>query len=82
MARPSSLTPELRERIERELADGVPVVVVAQRAHVAGSTLHRWLQRGDVMAIAKTPSLKASSRRSGSSSRACESLRPLRCEGA
>jgi IS30 family transposase len=53
MARPSSLTPELRERIERELADGVPVVVVAQRAHVAESTLHRSLTRGDVMAIAK-----------------------------
>ena len=49
MARPSALTPELRERIEAELAQGVPVVVVAQNVGVSKSTVHSWLGSGRVV---------------------------------
>jgi hypothetical protein len=40
------LTDELRQRLERELAAGVPVAVAAQRARVGRRTLHRWLADG------------------------------------
>jgi hypothetical protein len=48
VARPSSLTPELRARIERELGDGIPIVVVAENTSVGRSTLHEWLATGRV----------------------------------
>jgi hypothetical protein len=35
------LTPELRAAIERELADGVPVAIVAQRVGVSRRNLNR-----------------------------------------
>jgi transposase-like protein len=47
-ARPTKLTPELRERIEHELAYGAPVVVAAQRVGVAPRSLTRWLSQGHV----------------------------------
>jgi hypothetical protein len=40
VARPSALTPERRERIESELADGIPIAIVAQNVGVGRSTLH------------------------------------------
>jgi hypothetical protein len=49
VARPSKLTPELRERIEQELADGAPVVVAAQRTGVSPRSLTRWLSQGLVI---------------------------------
>ena len=49
MARPSRLTPKLRERIVHELADGVPVNVTAQRVGIAPRTLHSWLADGRVV---------------------------------
>ena len=49
MARPSLLSDDLRDRIESEVADGVPVVVAAQNAHVGKSTLHEWLSKGLVV---------------------------------
>lgn len=48
MARPSRLTPELRERIVHELADGLPVNVTA-RVGIAPRTLHSWLADGRVV---------------------------------
>jgi IS30 family transposase len=48
MARPSRLTAELRERIELELGEGVPVTVTARRVGVGPRTLHRWLKEGRV----------------------------------
>jgi hypothetical protein len=39
----STLTPELPERIESELSDGIPIVVVAQNLGVGRSTLHEWI---------------------------------------
>jgi hypothetical protein len=47
MARPSSLTPELRETIERQLEQGVPVTVTAQRVGVPKRTLHSWARGGE-----------------------------------
>jgi len=38
VARPAALTPKLRERIERELEDGISIVVVAQNDGVGRST--------------------------------------------
>ena len=49
MARPSKLTPELRVDLERQLADGVPVVVLAQRFGVGRRTLGRWIGDGRVV---------------------------------
>jgi hypothetical protein len=49
MARPSLLSDERRERIERELADGIPVAVVAQKAHVSRTTLFEWIAKGYVV---------------------------------
>jgi hypothetical protein len=48
VSRPSALTAELREQVERELADDVPVVVVAQNAGVSPRTVHSWLKAGRV----------------------------------
>ncbi len=48
MARPSVLTPELRERIEVELADGIPVRIAAENAGISKSTLHAWISAGCV----------------------------------
>jgi hypothetical protein len=47
MARPALLDDELRERIESELADGIPIVV-AQNAGVGRSTMFDWLATGRV----------------------------------
>jgi hypothetical protein len=49
VARPSVLTPERRERIESELADGIPIAIVAQNVGVGRSTLHEWLSSGRVV---------------------------------
>jgi hypothetical protein len=49
LARPSLLTHALRDTVERQLAEGIPVVVVAQDAGVARSTLHSWLADGRVV---------------------------------
>jgi hypothetical protein len=43
MGRSSQLTPELRADVERELADGVPVAVVAQRFGIGRRTLTPWI---------------------------------------
>jgi hypothetical protein len=48
VARPSALTPKLRERIESELADGTPIAIVAQREGLGRSTLHEWIANGRV----------------------------------
>jgi hypothetical protein len=48
VARPSALTPERRERIESELADGIPIAIVAQNVEVGRSTLHEWIANGRV----------------------------------
>jgi hypothetical protein len=40
VARPSALTEERRGRIESELADGIPIAIVAQNVGVGRSTLH------------------------------------------
>lgn len=49
MARPSTLTNEVRAELERELAQGVPVVVAAQRVGRSPRTVHAWLQSGAVV---------------------------------
>lgn len=49
MARPSVLTDELRDTIERESAEGIPVVVVAQNVGIGKSTIHSWLGKGRVV---------------------------------
>jgi hypothetical protein len=41
MGRRTLLTPELRAELESELADGVPIAVVAQRFGVADSAEER-----------------------------------------
>jgi hypothetical protein len=46
MARPSSLTDSVRAELERDLAQGVPVVVAAQRVGRSPRTVHAWLERG------------------------------------
>jgi hypothetical protein len=45
VARPSSLTPELRERIERDIEDGIPIVVVAQDAGMVEDRRRRGVLR-------------------------------------
>jgi DNA-directed RNA polymerase specialized sigma24 family protein len=46
MARPSRLTPRLRERIALAVSSGTSYRAAAQSAGVAESTLHSWLARG------------------------------------
>jgi hypothetical protein len=48
VARPTALTPKLRERIELDLEDGISFVVVAQNVGVGRSTLHGWISSGRV----------------------------------
>jgi integrase len=49
MGRPTLLNDALAERIERELEDGVPAVVVAQRVNVSPRTIRSWLKAGKVV---------------------------------
>jgi len=49
MARATSLTDELREAIERELATGASQAVVRQRTGVSERSLRRWLREGKVV---------------------------------
>ena len=49
MAPPTRLTTELRVDLERQLADGVPVAVVAQRFGIGRRTLTRWIADGHVV---------------------------------
>jgi transposase len=49
VGRPTLLTDQIREQIERELSEGVPVYVVAQSAGVSKRTLHSWLADGRVI---------------------------------
>jgi hypothetical protein len=53
VGRPTLLTDQVREQVERELAAGVPVLVVAQNAGVATRTLHSWLGDGRVVRRSK-----------------------------
>ncbi len=46
MARPSRLTPRLREQIALAVSSGTSYRAAAQSAGVAESTLHSWLARG------------------------------------
>jgi hypothetical protein len=55
VARPSALTPELRERINSELADGIPIAIVAQYVGVGRSTLHEWISNGRVARRRREP---------------------------
>src|SRR4029453_8290916 len=55
MGRPTLLTPELRVDVERELADGGPVVVVAQRLGIGRRTLGRWISEGRVVRSRREP---------------------------
>jgi hypothetical protein len=48
MGRPTLLTPEMRERVERELSAGAPQRVVARRAGVGERTLRRWIGDGKI----------------------------------
>jgi hypothetical protein len=48
MARPSLLRDELREQIGFELAEEMPIALVAQHAGVARSTLFEWIRLGYV----------------------------------
>src|SRR5262245_29257255 len=66
LARPTVLSDDLRVAVERDLADGVPIAVAAQRAGVARRTLHRWLSLGLVVrrhlsAAPEPPPLQAES---------------------
>jgi hypothetical protein len=49
MAQANRLTPELRVDLERQLADGVPFAVVAQRFGIGRRTLTRWIADGRVV---------------------------------
>jgi hypothetical protein len=49
MARPTSLTTERREVIERALGAGAPLRVAAASAGVSARTLSRWLAQGHVV---------------------------------
>jgi hypothetical protein len=48
VGRPTLLTLEVRQRVERALADAVPVNVTAQRVGVGERTWHRWISEGKV----------------------------------
>jgi hypothetical protein len=56
MARRSLLSPERREAIERDLADGLLLAVVAERAGVSERSLHRWLAEGRIVRQSVEPS--------------------------
>jgi hypothetical protein len=49
MARPSSLSVERREAVERALAQGAPLSVAAASAGVSPRTVSRWLAEGEVV---------------------------------
>jgi hypothetical protein len=49
MARPSSLTAERRDAIERALAGGAPLSVAAAAGEVSPRTVSRWLEEGLVV---------------------------------
>jgi hypothetical protein len=46
MARPSSLSEERRETIERALAQGAPLSIAGAAGGVSARTVSRWLQEG------------------------------------
>ena len=46
MARPTKLTPEVRERIEKAIRAGSYAQVAARSAGISSSTYYRWLERG------------------------------------
>jgi hypothetical protein len=62
MGRPSSLTAERREAVERALAAGAPLTVAAASADVSPRTISRWLEEGLVvrrqLAAAPEPELE------------------------
>jgi transposase len=49
VGRATLLTPELRAQLERELADGHPIAVAAQRHGLGRRTLTRWISEGLVV---------------------------------
>ena len=63
VARPSVLTDELRDTIERELAEGIPVVVVAQNVGIGKSSIHSWLGHGRVVRCPPADPLQLAPRR-------------------
>ena len=48
MGRPSALTSEVRELLERELADGVSPRIAAERVGVSTSSVYSWLADGRI----------------------------------
>jgi hypothetical protein len=61
MAARSHLTPDLRERVERDLERGMTQPVVAQRAGVAPRTLAYWLASGKIVRRPAPPPPKSES---------------------
>lgn len=59
VAAPSKLTPDLRVELERELAAGVPVAVLAQRQGISRRTLGRWIADGRVVRRQLAPAPEA-----------------------
>lgn len=55
VARPSALTPELREQIESDLEDGIPVRIAAENARVSKSTVFAWISAGYVVRRSPRP---------------------------
>ncbi len=49
MARPSALTPERQEAVERALQAGAPLTVAAAAGEVSTRTISRWLEEGRVV---------------------------------
>lgn len=49
MAQPTILTDDLRASLDRQLADGVPVAVLAQRFEIGERTLGRWISQGRIV---------------------------------
>jgi hypothetical protein len=49
MGRPSALTVERREAVEKALAAGAPLAVAAASAQVTPRTVSRWLAKGRVV---------------------------------
>jgi hypothetical protein len=80
VARPSALTPERRERIESELADGFPITIVAQNVGVGRSTLDEGISNGRVTRRRRADPLTlapetSAEERSGGSTDSLERLR-------
>lgn len=47
MARPTKLTPQVRERVEQAMRAGSYAIAACRAAGIAESTFYRWLERGE-----------------------------------